>query len=96
MTVLNLQSAIKSFEQQLKPGGVVIVEPWFSPEKWTVGKPSSVFVEKPDLRLARINISERRDNISILNFHFLVAKPGSVGYFTELHELGLFTEEEYT
>lgn len=95
MTVPNLQSAIKSFERRTKPGGVVIVEPWFSPEQWKVGRPSAAFVDKPDMKLARINISERRDNISIVNFHFLVATPGNVEYFTELHEIGLFTKEEY-
>lgn len=95
ITVPNLQSAVKTLERHTKPGGVVIVEPWFSPEKWKVGRSSAVFVDKPDMKLARINISERRDNISIVNFHFLVATPGNVEYFTELHEIGLFTEEEY-
>lgn len=95
MTVPNLQSAIKSFERHTKPGGVVVVEPWFSPEQWKEGRPSAVFVDKPDMKLARINISERKDNISIINFHFLVATPGKVEYFTELHEIGLFTREEY-
>ncbi|OGH35827.1 MAG: hypothetical protein A3B38_00375 [Candidatus Levybacteria bacterium RIFCSPLOWO2_01_FULL_36_13] len=95
MTVPNLQSAIKSLERHTKPGGVVVVEPWFSPEQWKVGRPSAVFVDKPDMKLARINISERKDNISIVNFHFLVATPGNVEHFTELHEIGLFTKEEY-
>lgn len=96
ITVPNLQSTVKSLERHTKPGGVVIVEPWFSPEQWKVGRPAAVFVDKPDMKLARINISERRDNISIVNFHFLVATQGSVEYFSELHELGLFTKEEYT
>jgi len=95
MTVPNLQSAIKSFERHTKPGGVVVIEPWFSPDQWKVGRPSAVFVDQPGMKLARINISERKDNISIINFHFLVATPGKVEYFTELHETGLFTKEEY-
>jgi ubiquinone/menaquinone biosynthesis C-methylase UbiE len=95
MTVPNLQSAIKSLERHTKPGGVVVVEPWFSPEQWKEGRPSAVFVDKPDMKLARINISERKGNISIINFHFLVATPDNVEHFTELHEIGLFTKEEY-
>lgn len=95
MTVPNLQSTIKTLERHTKPGGVVIVEPWFSPEQWNIGKPSAIFVDKPDMKLARINISERKDNISIVNLHFLVATQGNVEYFSELHELGLFTKEEY-
>lgn len=95
MTVPNLQSAVKTLERHTKPGGVVIVEPWFSPEKWKVGRPAAVFVDKPDMKLARMNISERKGNISIVNFHFLVATQGNVEHFTELHEIGLFTKEEY-
>ncbi|MFC1625613.1 class I SAM-dependent DNA methyltransferase [Patescibacteria group bacterium] len=95
MTIPNLQSAVKSLEHHTKPGGVVVVEPWFSPEQWKEGRPSSVFVDKPDMKLARINISERRGNVSIVNFHFLVATPGQVEHFTELHEIGLFTKNEY-
>mgnify|MGYP001579353091 CR=1 FL=1 len=91
----NLEAAIGSLAKHVAPGGVLVVEPWFSPEKWNVGKPHAVFVDKPDLKLARINVSERRDNISIVNFHFLVGTPNGVEYFTELHELGLFTQEQY-
>jgi ubiquinone/menaquinone biosynthesis C-methylase UbiE len=95
MTIPKLHSAIESLGRHTKPGGVVVVEPWFSPEQWKVGKPSAVFVDKPEMKLARINISERRDNVSIVNFHFLVGTQGNVEHFTELHEIGLFTEEEY-
>ena len=95
MTVSNLQSAIKSLERHTKPGGVVVVEPWFSPDQWKEGKPAAVFVDKPDMKLARVNVSERRGNVSIVNFHFLVATQGNVEHFTELHEIGLFTKKEY-
>jgi ubiquinone/menaquinone biosynthesis C-methylase UbiE len=95
MTVPKLHSAIKSFERHTKPGGVVVVEPWFSPEQWKVGRPFAVFIDKPNMKLARININERRGNISIVNFHFLVGTQGNIERFSELHEIGLFTKKEY-
>ncbi len=95
ITVKNLNIAIKTFKRHLKPGGVIIVEPWFSPDQWSIGRPSAVFVNKPEMKLARVNISDRKDNVSIIDFHFLVATNGKVEYFTELHEIGLFTENEY-
>jgi hypothetical protein len=52
-------------------------------------------VDEPRLKLARLNISERRDNLAVVNFHFLVATPQGVEHFTEFHELGLFTVEQY-
>lgn len=92
-----LKSAITIMGQHLKPGGILVVEPWFSPDQWKVGKSSAVFVDKPEFKLARINISQKEGNISIVNFHFLVAKEGNkdVEHFTETHELGLFTNQEY-
>lgn len=93
----SLKAAINTMGNHLKPGGVLVVEPWFSPDQWKVGRPSAVFIDKPDLKMARINVSEQKGNISVLNFHFLIGRDGNtdVEYFTELHELGLFTKEEY-
>lgn len=90
-----MKKAIKNMSQHLTRGGVLVVEPWHTPEEWRVGGPHATFVDKPDLKLARINFSEREGDIAIVNFHFLVATEGKVEHFTELHELGLFTEEEY-
>jgi len=94
-TVRNMQKAIKQMSQHLKPSGVLVVEPWFSPAQWRLGKPHAIFINKPDLKIARVNISGRRGDISVINFHFLVATPGKVEHFTELHELGLFAPKEY-
>jgi len=90
-----MQSAVQNMSQHLTTGGVLVVEPWFTPDKWKVGSPHAVFVDKPDLKLARVNISDIKDNISVINFHIVVGTQGQVEYFTELHELGLFTEQEY-
>ena len=42
-----------------------------------------------------MNVSGRRDNIALLDFHYLVATPEGIEHFTEHHELGLFTDAEY-
>jgi hypothetical protein len=34
-------------------------------------------------------------NVAILDFHYLVATPEGIEHFTEHHELGLFTPEQY-
>lgn len=94
-TTQRLNQAVSSMARHVKPGGVLLVEPWFSPDVWNTGKVHATFVNQPDLKIARMNISERKDNLSFFNFHYLVATPEGIEHFTELHELGLFTDNEY-
>ena len=42
-----------------------------------------------------MNLSEREGNLSYFVFHYLVGTPEGIEYFTERHELGLFTVDEY-
>jgi len=90
-----LRSAIGSMARHLKPGGVLVVEPWLTPEAWQDGHVGAVFVDEPELKIARINAAEREGNLSWFEFEYLVGTPDGVEHFTERHELGLFTVEEY-
>lgn len=73
----------------------MILEPWLTPEMYYEGLLAAVFVDDPDLKLARMSISAVEDGVSVLVFHYLVGTPDGVEYFTEQHELGLFTHEDY-
>jgi ubiquinone/menaquinone biosynthesis C-methylase UbiE len=90
-----LNTAIANLGRHLKPGGVLIVEPWFTPEAFIGGTTHARFIDERDLKLARMNVSRVEGTISILDFHYLVATPAGVEHFTEQHELGLFTTSQY-
>jgi len=94
-TVPRLQQAVQSMARHLKPGGMLLVEPWFSPDAWNVGTVHAVFVDQPGLKIARMSVSERQGRVSSNEFHYLVATPDGERHFTERHELGLFTQDEY-
>ncbi len=36
-----------------------------------------------------------KDRLMSFTFHYLIGTPDGIDYFTELHELGLFTHEQY-
>lgn len=90
-----LDLAVQNMALHAKPGGLVIVEPWFTPEQYTVGWLSANFVDQPKLKIARIGISKARGKLSIQNLHHLVGSPDRVEHFVERLVMGLFTHDEY-
>jgi SAM-dependent methyltransferase len=94
-TVPRLRQTVANMARHLRPGGVMLVGPFFPPEAWAVGSPHALFLDQPDLKIARMNVSGREGDVAILDFHYLVATPDGVEHFTERHELGLFRDEDY-
>ena len=94
-TKKRLEQAIQNMSRHLLPGGVLMVEPWFTTDQFTAGKVFALFVDQPDLKVSRMSTGEVDDRLSILIFHYMVGTSQGVEYFTERHELGLFTHEEY-
>jgi SAM-dependent methyltransferase len=90
-----LLAAAAAMARHLEAGGVLVVEPWLGPDDWQTGHVAGLFVEQPELKIARMNVAGRDGNVSIVDFHYLVATPDGVEHFTELHELGLFSVDQY-
>jgi SAM-dependent methyltransferase len=90
-----LHSAIASMARHLAPGGLLVVEPWLTPEAWVDGHVSGAFVDEPELKIARMGLPQREGTVSVLDLEYLVATPHGVERFSERHELGLFTVEQY-
>jgi SAM-dependent methyltransferase len=94
-TTQALTAAVANMARHLNPGGILVIEPWFSPDRFWVGRLTANYVDRPDLKIAWMYTSEIRDGLSVMDIHYLVGTPAGVEYFTERHELGLFTDEEY-
>jgi SAM-dependent methyltransferase len=94
-TKARLQRAIRNMAVHLVPGGVLLVEPWFTPARWKVGQSHMSYVDRPDLKLVRVSYSGRRGRVSLLEFHYLIGTTRGVQHAVEHHELGLFTRAEY-
>jgi SAM-dependent methyltransferase len=90
-----LRSAIASMARHLEPGGLLVVEPWLTPDAWVDGHVSGAFVDEPKLKIARMGLPQRDGTVSVLDLEYLVATPEGVERFSERHELGLFTVDQY-
>lgn len=94
-TPQRLEAAVATMTHHLSPEGLLILEPWFSPDEFEIGHLGAVFVDEENLKIARINDSYVRDDVSHFTFHYLVGTRDGISYFTEEHSLGLFTPEQY-
>jgi ubiquinone/menaquinone biosynthesis C-methylase UbiE len=94
-TKSNLQKAIKNMERHLLPGGVLLVEPWFTPEQWNPGRVFVLRVEKPDIKIIRMSRGGQKGKISSIEFQYLIGTPKGIEHSIEHHTLGLFSHEEY-
>lgn len=88
-------AALKCFARHLNPGGMIVVEPWFTPDAYRAGVPHlAPPVDLPELKIVRVNVSELSGRLSVLRFHYLVGRPDGVRHFEELHTLALYTVDE--
>lgn len=94
-TLDSLNQTLACFARHTAPGGVVIVEPWFGPGDMKPDTVHARFIDEPELKISRINITRVEGTISSFTFHYLVGTPEGVEYFTEFHEMGLFSHEQY-
>jgi len=94
-TKSKLRKAIETMSGHLLPGGVLLVEPWFTPEQWNPGRAFALQVNKPDLKIVRMSYSGQRGKISFIEFQYLIGTPKGIEHSAEIHELGLFTHKEY-
>lgn len=91
-----LASALLSMSRHLQPGGLIVVEPWFSPESYWTGTITANFVDDRDIKIAWMYTSgEPVGGVAVLDIHYLVGTVAGVDHFTERHEFGVFSDDQY-
>lgn len=71
-----LASCARAIHAALRPGGVALIEPWDTPADFEENKPFMHVVDAPFLKVARQCVTKREGDLSVLEFHFLIARPG--------------------
>lgn len=94
-TLDDVAASLRCMANHLAPGGLILVEPWLTPDVWTPGRIYSDTASRGDLHVCRMSHSRRAGHLSIMDFHYLVGESGKgVRAFQEQHVMGLYTRPE--
>lgn len=94
-SVSELRAAVRTMTRHLIPGGVLIVEPWWFPDRFIEGYLAADAAHVDGRAVARISHTTREGRISRLEARYLVGGSDGIREITHIHRLMLFTEEEY-
>jgi ubiquinone/menaquinone biosynthesis C-methylase UbiE len=94
-TAERLHAAVATMARHLAPGGLLLIEPFFTPETYWVNRVTLNEYKRDDLAIAWMYVSERTTDGARLRTHTLVGTPAGVEHFVEVHDLGLFRREDF-
>jgi len=90
-----LFQTVRNMKRHLTPKGILIIEPWHTPEQFEAGRIHIMTVDEPDIKIARCCCSQVEGDLSILDLHHLVCTSQGTEHFVDHLELGLFLEKDY-
>ncbi|UQA97326.1 class I SAM-dependent methyltransferase [Streptomyces halobius] len=94
-TVSDMRDAVRSMTRHLRPGGVLVIEPWWFPEDHVEGYVAGDLGRENGRTVARISHSTRQGRATRMEVRFLVGDRHGIREFTEIDVLTLFTKNEY-
>jgi SAM-dependent methyltransferase len=95
-SVDELHQTLDCLAAHLEPGGVLVLEPWFTPSQWIAGPVDTGMADDGRRHLTRMCVSHRTGTTSTLTMHYLLGETGTgIRHWTEEHSLTLFTNAQY-
>jgi len=94
-----LDATVACFARHLAPGGVVVIEEWFTPERFIPGYVATDLINDGPQRTVRVSHTVRgadRENQVRMVVHYVdVAPESGIQHWTESADMTLFTHDDY-
>jgi len=90
-----LAATIRNLRDHVESPGLVLVEPWLSPDTYRVGPLTTHTAEVDDTTVAWMYNAAIDGDRSIFDIHHLVGNRAGVEHFVERHSLALFSTAQY-
>lgn len=90
-----MRQATATMARHLEPGGLLVIEPWFEPDRYWTGTITANHYDSTDQKICWMYTSKREDDVSVLDIHYLVGTPERVQHLVEEHRVGLFSKEQH-
>jgi ubiquinone/menaquinone biosynthesis C-methylase UbiE len=94
-TTQRLERAVTAMAGHVAENGLVLIEPFFTPDTYWVNRVTLNDYKRDDLALAWMYVSEREAALARLRINCLVGTPAGVEHFVEVHEFGLVTRDDF-
>jgi SAM-dependent methyltransferase len=86
-----LQKTLSNFVDHLRPGGVAIIEPYFTRETYVPNKPKLSMAESDDVKIARVSMSWHKGKLVTRKRIMAIAdKHRGVFSFEDISDIALF------
>lgn len=94
-SVAALHQAVATMARHLRPGGVLVIEPWLFPDAWENGTLSHTVADGMGSRLIRMFHATQDGRIARSHIHYLIGDRGGIRHFSQVQDMFLFTPQEY-
>jgi hypothetical protein len=91
-----LTASVRAMAGHVARGGLLVIDPWFHPGGWQGGHLDHTVAISNGRKVLRLAQSSRHGRTSCVTYHYLVGDSTGISHFTDVHEMTLFTPEEYT
>lgn len=83
-----LSACAASVARAVRPGGALVIEPWFPVDMFMPGLPGMDVCDEPELKIARMIVGELHGDVAHLPMRFMIARPNRpVETFEDVHRL---------